>query len=168
MASLQRKADTYAAEIVRFIDGDTMICRIALPLDVHTDRRVRLIGIESWELIGAERTEALEAAAQLNRDFSNAEITLQFSPGALDRYGRILAKAEIDGQDLAALLIARGTAWPFGDRDALAHAEKNWDVTSATLAKIKAKITAGERRQILLENDPAANSEYGQPIPDEK
>ena len=39
----------YNAEVLRIVDGDTLDARIDLGFDVHVNKRIRLMGIDTWE-----------------------------------------------------------------------------------------------------------------------
>lgn len=65
------------AEVVRVVDGDTVDLRVDLGFHVELLERFRLAGIDTPELVGAERRRGLEAAAWLDATLRAA------SPGAL-------------------------------------------------------------------------------------
>ena len=46
----------YKAQLIRVVDGDTLDCRIDLGFSVFVKKRVRLMGIDTWE----SRTRDLE------------------------------------------------------------------------------------------------------------
>lgn len=47
---------TYRCEVVRVVDGDTLDLRVDLGLRVFVDARVRLVGVNTPEIYGVEKT----------------------------------------------------------------------------------------------------------------
>lgn len=101
--------------VVSVYDGDT--------LRTLEDGSVRLSGIDAPELGHRARCPAEDVAARKARDYLRARtakgVVLRQTPGERDRekYGRLLRRAyALDGGDLAAELIARGLAAPYGGK----------------------------------------------------
>jgi endonuclease YncB( thermonuclease family) len=100
-------------------DGDTIRCG---------NERVRLVNIDAPELAGSERCSAASrrrlagsrnpawcdtALGERSRDALVALIArgkTSFAPVGRDRYGRLLARVMVNGQDAGAYLIDRGLA----------------------------------------------------------
>lgn len=111
-----RLAGPVLAEVVRVIDGDTILVRAKIWLGQEVETKVRLNAIDTPELKGKcpqERLLAIKA-----RDFVYA--TIQGGPIVLrdiqyGKYaGRVVSTIETqDGQNLAALLIARGLGYDY-------------------------------------------------------
>ena len=93
------KAAPETATVVSVYDGDTFT--------LDNGDRVRLLLVNTPELKPAEEygVEAREAAKSL---ILNREVTLHYGTTPRDGYGRLLAGASVDGQDLAELLISLG------------------------------------------------------------
>ena len=93
---------------VRVIDGDTF--------DVGGDR-VRLFGIDTPELgqpcsaNGREWDCGAWVAETVRRAFEGKRATCVQRD--IDRYDRIVAQCEIDGQDVGQLIVASGLAWAY-------------------------------------------------------
>jgi endonuclease YncB( thermonuclease family) len=99
-----KPAYTYLADVVRVIDGDTIVFDIDLGMGVTLKNQpIRLQGVNAPELIGAS-AEAGRAA----RDFALAALLLPDAPATFfretiittfkdknDKYGRLLAKVFI-------------------------------------------------------------------------
>ncbi len=95
----------------RVVDGDTIVVT-----ELNGDRtlRVRLLGIDAPEVKGKCEIEIRGARAATN--FLRAMLPVQqkitlTSPESswrYDRYGRLLAKVEIGGQDMGDLMVAKG------------------------------------------------------------
>ena len=47
----------YNAEVLRVVDGDTLDARIDLGFDVHVNKRIRLMGIDTWESRTRDKVE---------------------------------------------------------------------------------------------------------------
>lgn len=103
-------------------DGDTIRCG---------RERVRLVNIDAPELAGSERCSPASrrrlassrnpawcdyALGERSRDALAALIArgqISISPVGRDRYGRLLARVIVNGQDAGAYLIAHGLARPW-------------------------------------------------------
>jgi endonuclease YncB( thermonuclease family) len=97
---------------IRIVDGDTVDRR---------GLRYRLVGFDAPEIRRAkcpsERAAGRAAAARLAQVIASAE-TVQLVPVRLrlDVFGRILARLEVDGRDVAAIAIAEGWGVPHDGR----------------------------------------------------
>lgn len=97
---------------IRVVDGDTV------------DRwiwRWRLAGLDAPEIRKAQcpaEREAGRAAAQRLGEIIAAGRTVRLAPvqWRLDKWGRLVGRLEVDGQDVAAILIAEGYARPYDGR----------------------------------------------------
>jgi len=101
-------------------DGDTMY--VAPGADTPACSRlrwgkwesVRIMGIDTPEMNGdcaSERAKAEAARAQLIELLGSGEVTLQRD--GCDRYERTLARAQVSGRDVAAMLISEGLGRPY-------------------------------------------------------
>lgn len=98
-------------EVVRVIDGDTVIVRLGTDLE-----RVRLVGVDSPETYPKSRTEPYgpEATAFMTELLAGAYVSLDLADTPRDRYGRLLATVYLqDGRDAGLLLLQAGLAEPF-------------------------------------------------------
>lgn len=90
------------------VDGDTL---------GHGDDRYRLTGFDTPETFraqcAAERALGLKAKARLTELIRSAgEVKLEIEPD-LDRYGRFLAVASVNGHEVGFVLISEGLARPY-------------------------------------------------------
>ena len=96
-----------SVKVAQVFDGDTV--------QLGDGRKVRLIGINTPELAHDERPEeplAREATAELAR-WQSKTVKLQVGKDERDRYGRTLGHLfSPDGDNLTALLLARGLGFP--------------------------------------------------------
>jgi micrococcal nuclease len=98
----------YRAALIRVVDGDTQVLAISLGCFVTTTRTVRLLGLNTQEIIGPDKARGL-ASAQVARDWFAAAATA--NPGAAwplvvatqldadDKYGRLLATVYAAGDE---------------------------------------------------------------------
>jgi endonuclease YncB( thermonuclease family) len=106
------------ATLVRVIDGDTLLVRARVWLDLEVVTRVRLRGVNAPELRSrdeAERDRAEAARAYVTALVEGAPLVL--TAIGQDKYGgRVVASVTAAGEDLAAALLAEGHARPLGAR----------------------------------------------------
>jgi micrococcal nuclease len=118
-------------EVVRVVDGDTLIVRQRNPAADGDSRwseaRVRLLGIDAPETVRPEHP--IEPwgpeAADFARDFvSGQEVQLQFDKRRVDRFGRVLAYVYVGdrmlNEELVRAGLARASDFP-GDSQAMAR-----------------------------------------------
>lgn len=102
-----------AAQVVRVVDGDTILVKAHIWLGQEVETSVRLIGIDTPELKG--RCEAERQKAEAARNFLATRLdgqSVQLFDVLTDKYGgRVLARVQ-DGQggDIAEALIKAGFA----------------------------------------------------------
>jgi len=104
------------AEVIRVIDGDTILVRAKIWLGQEIETRVRLHAIDAPELKSkclTERNLAVKAREFVRAMIEGGPIVLrniQYGKFA----GRVVSAVETsDGQNLAALLAARGLGYPY-------------------------------------------------------
>lgn len=104
------------ARVLRVIDGDTLTVRARIWLGQEVEVRVRIAAVDAPELKGGcarERALAREARALVEATIGAGEVVLRDI-----RYGkfagRVLARVESGGEDLAGLLRAAGLARAYG------------------------------------------------------
>ncbi len=107
------------AELVRVVDGDTVLVNARIWLGQRVTVSVRLAGIDAPELRG--RCDAERAQARRARDF----LIRRLEPGGIaladihyGKYaGRVVARLlDNNGADLGAALLAAGLARPYAGR----------------------------------------------------
>jgi len=104
----------FAALVLSVTDGDTFRARIPVWDNVEVVTAVRIRGIDTPEIKGkcpAEKAAALEAKARLAQLLNGQVQLLHVEP---DKYfGRVDADVTVNGQSVAAVLIAEGLARPY-------------------------------------------------------
>jgi micrococcal nuclease len=104
------------ARVVRVVDGDTLKVRMA----DGRRKTVRVLQIDTPEVkkpdtpieCGGPQASAAMRRLALDGDGRGRAVTLVSDPSqdAVDRYGRVLAYVDADGQDLGKTLVAQGWA----------------------------------------------------------
>jgi len=78
----------YKAELVRVVDGDTIYAKVQLGFHVAMDLEFRLFGINTPEVIGAQKTAGIAAKAELERLLKSGPLRVVSEKS--DKYGRWL------------------------------------------------------------------------------
>lgn len=106
------------ARLLRVIDGDTLLVRARVWLDIEVVTRVRLRDVNAPELRARSGEERARAEAARAFVASLAEgASLRLSEIGQDKYGgRVVARVSVDGADLGAALLSEGHARPMGPR----------------------------------------------------
>ena len=131
----------YKAQVLRIIDGDTLVVNIDLGFDIWVHNEViRLNGIDTPEVRTADPVQKFFGTLAKNRikeyldnDGTTGAVTLVSKTFKKEKYGRIAADLKVQGQirSLCATLISEGYAVPYHgqskesiDRDHLANRER--------------------------------------------
>ena len=109
----------YEAELIKVLDGDTIDCYIDLGFNIKIKKRIRYMGIDTWE----SRTRDLEekkkglAAKAYVKDLLENSDDGKFSiiSYGLGKYGRVLGELFVKGheQSVNDLLIENGHAYEY-------------------------------------------------------
>lgn len=97
-------ADVLVGRVVAVADGDT----VTVLDESRQQHRIRLLGIDAPERRQAFGNRARQHLA--DRVFQR-EVAVEF--GKKDRYGRILGKVVLDGEDINLLMLREGMAWHY-------------------------------------------------------
>ncbi len=92
--AFQMPTYTYKAKVVKIIDGDTMDVKIDVGFNTHIFKRIRLLGVDTWELRGSEKEKGQVAKAYVENiimTISQGEVYIQTEMDAEGKYGRLLA-----------------------------------------------------------------------------
>ena len=139
----------YQAELIRVVDGDTIDCYIDLGFDIKIKKRVRYMGIDTWESRTRNKEEKIKglAAKARNKELLESGVFKIISFGT-GKFGRVLGEIFVspdavggvipEGVDRSKdglvsvndILIAEGHAYDY-------HGEKKKDF-EAEMAKEKA------------------------------
>jgi endonuclease YncB( thermonuclease family) len=119
LAAAVQAAEPVAWRIVSVHDGDTVTA-----IDpANTQHRIRLQGIDAPEIGQAFGTKSRDRLTTLVKGK-----TVPVVVEGHDRFGRVLARIQIDGRDLGEQLVGEGMAWHYARFDkspALAAAQRD-------------------------------------------
>ena len=106
----------YKAQLIRVVDGDTLDCRIDLGFSVFVKKRVRLMGIDTWESRTRDLEEKKKGLAAKSRligllQADDGEFTL-ISYG-VGKFGRVLGEIEVTAGNVCDILVAEGHAYAY-------------------------------------------------------
>lgn len=101
-------AYTYRATIVRVVDGDTVVAMIDLGFNTYQKVKLRLMGVDTPEIVGADRAAGLAMKHWLEVVVGNQPVIIETHKDRSDKYGRYLAVIWLDGKSVNADLIAKG------------------------------------------------------------
>lgn len=105
----QGKEQAWEARVTYVSDGDTLWVR---PVGETAARKIRLDGVDAPEICQAFGPQAHERlAAKLSGRTVRVRVRLR------DDYQRLLARIELDGEDIGAWLVREGWAWSYRYRD---------------------------------------------------
>jgi len=124
--------------VTHVTDGDTLWVRVDGASLRAKPKKLRLQGIDAPERCQAWGAQASDALARrvLHR-------RVQFETVAQDRYHRSIARVSIDGDDLAAWMVAHGHAW--GDHYKRRQGGKDGGTYSGTYGALEAQAKAARR-----------------------
>jgi len=100
----QASADTLLGRVVGIADGDTLTVLDAS----NTQHKIRLAGIDSPEKAQPFGQVCKQSLSDLAYDR-----TVQIDWNKVDRYGRVIGKVLVNGQDVNLEQIRRGCAWHY-------------------------------------------------------
>ena len=106
----------YNAEVLRIVDGDTLDARIDLGFDVHVNKRIRLMGIDTWESRTrdkAEKVKGLAAKARLKELLKEDKNKFKLISHGTGKFGRVLGDIEISVGNVCDILIEEGHAYSY-------------------------------------------------------
>ncbi len=102
---------TYRAELVRVIDGDTVVLNIDLGFDTWMhEQTIRLYGIDTPEMTGEEREDGEKAKEWLQERLYGSEIVLQSIQDKKGSFGRWLGILFTNGENVNDEIVAAGLA----------------------------------------------------------
>lgn len=117
-AAVAADAAGFTGKAVSVSDGDTL----RVLDDAKQEHTIRLAGIDAPERRQPFGTVARDRLAELTKGKAVAVIA-----GKPDKYGRTVARIEVEGQDVGHRLVAEGLAWHYvrySDDATLAEAER--------------------------------------------
>ena len=87
----------YQCELIKVVDGDTIDCYIDLGFNMKTKKRVRYMGIDTWESRTRDKDEKVKglAAKARNKELLEAGVFKLKSFGT-GKFGRVLGEIFVD------------------------------------------------------------------------
>lgn len=80
----------YNAKVIDVYDGDTITCNVELGFDISMKQKIRLYGIDTFEIRGDEREKGLIAKEYVKNKIENKKIKLYSIKDKKGKYGRYL------------------------------------------------------------------------------
>lgn len=110
--ALGRAEWRYDAEVVRWVDADTVDVRVDLGFDCSRTERLRILGIDAPEVRGPERERGIGATlAAASLAPPATRVVVETKKDRRGKYGRYLARVYAqDGQDVGEALVEAGHA----------------------------------------------------------
>lgn len=84
----------YRADVLDVYDADTLTLLVDLGFDIHMRQKVRLFGIDAWEVRGSERPKGLAARNRVRELLSEGTVlfrSIKDGSRITGKYGRYLA-----------------------------------------------------------------------------
>tara|TARA_R110002020_G_scaffold10104_10_gene39197 strand:+ start:544 stop:906 length:363 start_codon:yes stop_codon:yes gene_type:complete len=108
----------YKAKLKRVVDGDTCDAYIDLGFDVSVKKRIRFMGVDTWESRTRDKEEKVKGL--LAKDYTKEmlernEGSFKLISHGVGKYGRVLGEIFIEGEDksLNELLKDNGHAYEY-------------------------------------------------------
>ena len=108
----------YQCELINVLDGDTIDCYIDLGFNMKTKKRIRYMGIDTWESRTRdleEKAKGLKAKEFTKKMLERNEGNFKIISHGVGKYGRVLGELFIEGEDksLNELLKDHGHAYEY-------------------------------------------------------
>ena len=108
----------YKAKLKRVVDGDTCDAYIDLGFDVSVKKRIRFMGVDTWESRTwdlEEKAKGLKAKEFTKKMLERNEGNFKIISHGVGKYGRVLGELFIEGEDksLNELLKDHGHAYEY-------------------------------------------------------
>ena len=98
----------YQADVIRVIDGDTLLLDIDLGMRIHVTQIVRLLGVNAPEMTGEQRPAGIAAREWVSGQVDST-VRIKTHLDRNDKYGRLLVEVFLaDGTVLNQAIIAAG------------------------------------------------------------
>ncbi len=101
---------TYRAKIISVYDGDTVTALVDLGFGITNKIKIRLKGINTPELRGAERPRGLVSRDFLREKILDKDIIVETFRDKKGKYGRYIGTLWLDEKNINELLVEQGYA----------------------------------------------------------
>ena len=103
----------YKAKIIDVYDGDTVTAIVDLGFLHFQEMKLRLYGIDTPELRGAEKEAGIVVRDLVREMILNKEVEIHSYKDKQGKYGRYLANIIVDDLDINKWLVDNGHAKPY-------------------------------------------------------
>ena len=108
----------YTAKLARVVDGDTCDAMIDCGFDIWVKKRIRFMGVDTWESRTRDKAEKVKGLAAKEYTKSMLELNdgvFTLKSHGVGKYGRVLGEIFIEGQimSLNDLLKKEGHAYEY-------------------------------------------------------
>ena len=117
---MSKKLDVreYQCELIRVLDGDTIDCYIDLGFNLKVKKRVRYMGIDTWESRTRDKNEKVKGLAAKARNKELLESgTFKIVSHGTGKFGRVLGEVFVETdsglQSVNQILIDEGHAYEY-------------------------------------------------------
>lgn len=101
---------TFRAHLVRVIDGDTIIVRVDTCFATTREERIRLLGIDTPEMVGVTKAQGLKVKLALHDMLYGRTLLLVTEMEKVDGFRRYLGTVYADGININQWLLDEGHA----------------------------------------------------------
>lgn len=105
----------YKADIIAVYDGDTCTAIVDLGMRVSVEITIRLYGINTPELRGAQKLDGIKSRDYLRSLILMKSVIIKTYKDKTEKYGRWLAEIFIDGVNINEKLVQEGYAVKYGE-----------------------------------------------------
>lgn len=105
----------YKADIVSVFDGDTCTAIVDLGMRVSVEITIRLYGINTPELRGAQKLDGIKARDFLRSRILMKSVIIKTYKDKTEKFGRWLADIWLDGVNINQEMIINGHAVAYGE-----------------------------------------------------
>ena len=105
----------YKATIIKVTDGDTVIAEVSLGFRISIEITIRLAGINSPELRGAQKLDGIKARDFLRSRILMKSVLIKTYKDKTEKFGRWLADIWLDGVNINQEMITNGHAVAYGE-----------------------------------------------------
>lgn len=106
----------YHAQLIRVIDGDTIVAMVDLGFDTHSKKTIRLYGIDAWESRTRdlnEKKKGILATEFLQKTLDQTSGKFILESKGVGKFGRCLGVIYVNEQNVNELLIKEHHATPY-------------------------------------------------------
>lgn len=100
----------YKAKVIKVYDGDTITVLADLGFNITIKEKIRLYGLNTPEVRGAERPDGLISRDRLRERILDKEVIIKTKKDKKGKYGRYIAEIYLEDENINEWLITEGLA----------------------------------------------------------